>query len=122
MLSSRGRDKRVTGMYIWWIRVAAAPGPHLGLASTLGRLRYPDGCMWFSASDGPSIPPCHPYQGMQYDSGGELIAAWIPPLSRLPVDLRHQPWLLESGGVTEYPSPMVDVATQTGQIRSKQKP
>lgn len=68
-------------------------------------------------------------QGLQYDPGAALVAAWVPELARLPPPLAHAPWaaseweladagvhLVEGPGPdaskNTYPLPMVDPDTQ----------
>ncbi len=46
-------------------------------------------------------------QGETHDPEAVYITKWIPELASLPVKKRHTPWL--SGGVSGYPSPLVDL-------------
>lgn len=51
-------------------------------------------------------------QGMKYDSSAELISKWIPELRELPVEERHQPWLMRDRSALHYPKPLLDPMTQ----------
>lgn len=41
-------------------------------------------------------------QGKKFDPEGAYIAQWVPELSQLPVEFRHEPWLLSNADAHEY--------------------
>ena len=56
-------------------------------------------------------------QGEKYDAEAELITAWVPELSELPVEQRHRPW--EAKGFFEsYSVPIVEVLTQVNRAKA----
>jgi deoxyribodipyrimidine photo-lyase len=66
-------------------------------------------------------------QSQDNDAKSKFICDWLPELKKLPLELRHQPWLLspleeklynfELG--TDYPVPIIDYAEAANKARTK---